>query len=52
MKEYLDKIDAFLNSIVKHDIWKQVKNFINKIRGILENKGDDDAVEFIDVMVN
>ena len=52
MKEYLDKIDAFLNSIVKHDIWKKVKEFINRIRDMLEQKGDDDAVEFIDVMVN
>ena len=52
MKEYLDKIDAFLNDIVKHDIWKKVKEFINRIRDMLEQKGDDDAVEFIDVMIN
>ncbi len=52
MKPLLDKIDAFLNDIVKADVWKYVKNFIDKIRGILEKKGDDDAVEFIDVMTN
>ena len=52
MQEYLDKIDAFLNEFVSLDLWKQIKEFVNRIKSILVRKGEDDAVNMIDIMIN
>lgn len=50
MQEMIAKIDAFIEEIAAASVWGYVKNVIDKIKELLKYEGEDEAVEFVDIM--
>ena len=51
MLEFIEKIDAFLESLQDETVWGYIQSVLGKIRAVLVVEKKDDAIAFWDALV-
>ncbi|MBQ4365794.1 MAG: hypothetical protein II804_05970 [Clostridia bacterium] len=50
MIDLINKIDAIIEKVAAASVWGYVKSVIDKVKAYLDNKGDTEAVTFVDIL--
>lgn len=48
--EFVTKIGDFLNELNESDLWKYIQNVVEKVKTLLDKKGEDDAKTLVEII--